>query len=82
MVSREDGSDVDLNQKYWKIIVNEQTGKKWHDFTATKKEMVEKTCEWLKKIKKRNCGESYMIRSIWRELEVGDEGNSDGCQLQ
>ena len=44
-VSRDDGTDVDLNKKHWKSIVDERTGKKWYDFTATKKYMVERTCE-------------------------------------
>ena len=52
-VSRDDGTDVDLNQKHWKSIVDERTGKKWCDFTVTKKEMVKQTCKWLNKMKTR-----------------------------
>ena len=52
-VSRDDGTDVNLNQKRWKSIVDERTGKKWCGFTATNKEIVERTCEWLNKMKTR-----------------------------
>ena len=52
-VSRDDGSDFQLNQKNWKSIVDEHTGKKWCDFTKTKNGMVEPTCEFLHKLKSR-----------------------------
>ena len=45
--------EVELNKKYWKIIVNEKTGKKWSEFSETKNGMVEPTCEWLNKMKTR-----------------------------
>ena len=53
-VSREDGSDFEINQKNWKSIVDESTGRKWCDFTPTKSGMVEQTCEWMHRMKKRS----------------------------
>ena len=31
-LSREDGLDSNLSKKYWKIVVDQATGKRWHDF--------------------------------------------------
>ena len=39
--------------KYCRSIVDEKTGKKWCDFTATKKEMPEQMCKWLNSMKAR-----------------------------
>ena len=52
-VSKSDGSEFEINQKNWKIIVDECTGKKWSDFTETKIGMVERTCEFLSLMKTR-----------------------------
>ena len=43
--------DVTINRENWKIMVCKATGKKWSDFTVTKGEMVERTCEHLNKLK-------------------------------
>ena len=48
-VSREGCLDFKMNQKNWKSIVDESTGKKWCDFTPTKSGMVEETCEWMQR---------------------------------
>lgn len=40
-VPKVDGSDSELNEKWWKTMVDEATGKKWADFTATKNGMIE-----------------------------------------
>ena len=52
-VSKLDGSEFELNRKWWKIIVDQATGKKWSDFTDTKSGMVENTCEFMHKMKTR-----------------------------
>ena len=52
-VSRFDGSESDLNQKHWGNIVDEKTGKKWCNFTTTKKEIPEQMCQWLNGMKTR-----------------------------
>ncbi len=38
----------------WKILVCKATGKKWSDFTQTKSDMVERTCDYLNKLRSRN----------------------------
>ena len=53
-VSKLDGSEFKINQKYWKIIVDECTRKKWCDFMETKIGMVKRTCEFLHLMKTRN----------------------------
>ena len=35
-VSKSDGTKFDIQNKHWKIMVDEATGKKWSDFTDTK----------------------------------------------
>ena len=45
---------VSINQDNWKVMVCEATGKKWSNFTMTKSDMVERTCEHLNKLKSRN----------------------------
>ncbi len=52
-VSRLDGSDFELKRKWWKILVDQATEKKWSDFTGTKSGMVENTCEFMHKMKTR-----------------------------
>lgn len=52
-VARDDGEEATILRKNWKIVVCEATGKKWSDFTETKKGMVERTCEFLHKMKTR-----------------------------
>lgn len=44
-------ANVTINHDNWKILVCEATGKKWNDFTVTKSDMVEHTCEHLNKLK-------------------------------
>ena len=34
-------------------MVDQATGKKWSEFTDTKSEMVEPTCEWMHKMKEK-----------------------------
>ena len=41
--------------------MDEATGKKWSDFTPTKKGMVEHTCEFMYKMKQRG----IPISAIW-----------------
>ena len=53
-ISKRDGSEFELTNKWWKIIVDEATGKKWCYFTPTKKGIVKQTCEFLHKMKQRN----------------------------
>ncbi len=50
-VSKLDGSDFELKRKWWKIMVDQATGKKWSDFTDTKNGMVENTCEFMQQMK-------------------------------
>ena len=50
-VSRSDGSNFELKKKWWKIMVDQATGKKWSEFTDTKTGMVEPTCEWMNQMK-------------------------------
>ena len=52
-VPKSDGKDYEIENKWWKIIVDEATGKKWSDFTTSKNGMVERTCEWLNGMKAR-----------------------------
>lgn len=52
-VSRKDGSEFQINQKYWAIRVDEATQKKWSDFTTTKKAFSERSCEWTNQMKAR-----------------------------
>ena len=52
-VSRSDGSNFELKKKWWKIMVDQATGKKWSKSTDTKSGMVESTCEWMYKRKER-----------------------------
>ena len=52
-VSRSDGSDFELKKKWWKIMVDQATGKKWSEFTDTKSGMVEPTCEWMHQMKEK-----------------------------
>ena len=53
-ISKRDDSEFELTNKWWKIIVNEASGKKWWDFTLNKKGMVKYTCEFLHKMKQWN----------------------------
>ena len=52
-VAKLDGSEFNLNQRWWKIAVNEATGKKWSDFSKTKNGSVEPMCEFLHQMKTR-----------------------------
>ena len=52
-VSKSDDTEFELTNKWWKVVVDEATGKKWSDFTPTKKGMVERTCEFMHKMKQR-----------------------------
>jgi hypothetical protein len=49
-----------INQDNWKVLVCEATGKKGSDFTVTKSDMVETTCEHLHKLKSRNIPVRYI----------------------
>lgn len=46
-VSRLDGTEFELSNKYWRSVVDGSTGKKWCGFTPTKKGMVEEMCEFM-----------------------------------
>jgi hypothetical protein len=59
-VARDDGEEATILRKNWKIVVCEATGKKWSDFTETKKGMVERTCEFLHKMKTRGIVTRYV----------------------
>ena len=52
-VSRSDGSNFELKKKWWKIMIDHATRKKWSEFTDTKIGMVEPICEWMHKIKEK-----------------------------
>ncbi len=49
-----------INQNNWKVLVCKATGKKWSNFTQTKSDMVERTCERLHKLKSRNIPLHYI----------------------
>ena len=46
-VLKSDGTEFDVQNKHWKIMVDKATGNKWCDLTETKSGMVERTCEFL-----------------------------------
>ena len=52
-VSRSDGSNFKLIKKWWKIMVDQATGKKWSEFTDMNSGMVEPTREWMHKMKEK-----------------------------
>ena len=52
-ISKSDDTEFELANKWWKVVVDEATGKKWSDFTPTKRGMVERTCEFMHKMKQR-----------------------------
>ena len=52
-VSKSDDSEFELTNKWWKIVMDKTTGKKWSDFTPTKKGMVERPCEFMHKMKQK-----------------------------
>ena len=60
-VSKTDDLDFKLTNKWWKIVINECTGKKWSNFTPTKRGMVECTCEFMQKMKQKG----IPISIIW-----------------
>ena len=60
-VSMTDDSEFELTSKWWKIVFDECTGKKWGNFTPTKKGMVECTCEFMHKMKQK----SIPVSIIW-----------------
>ena len=47
-------------QDNWKVLVCEATGEKWSNFTVTKSDMVERTCEHLHKLKSQNIPVCYI----------------------
>jgi hypothetical protein len=59
-IKTEASSDTTINRDNWKVLVCEATGKKWSDFTVTKSEMVERTCEHLNKMKSRGIPVRYI----------------------
>ena len=58
--SKGTSENTTINHDNWKVMVCEATGKKWSDFTVTKSEMVERTCEHLKKLKLDNIPVRYI----------------------
>ena len=52
-VRHENGSEYDVPNKWWGIIVDEATGKKFALYTKTKKGQVEPMCEWIHKMNSR-----------------------------
>jgi hypothetical protein len=53
MVKSGTSENVTINHDNWKVLVCEAIGKKWSNFTVTKSDMVEHTCEHLHKLKTR-----------------------------
>ena len=39
-ISKSDDKEFELANKWWKVVMDEATGKKWSDFTPNKKGMV------------------------------------------
>ena len=52
-ISKLDDTEFKLMKKLWKIIMDEATGKKWSNFTPTKKGIVQCTCEFMQKMKQK-----------------------------
>jgi hypothetical protein len=48
-VSKSDDTEFEFTNKWWKVVMDEATGKRWCDCTPTKKRMVECTCEFMHK---------------------------------
>ena len=46
-VAKNDDLTFEIKQKHWRTVVDELTGKKWLDFTATKKGMSDQMCRWM-----------------------------------
>ena len=53
-VPTSEGGEYTISQKWWEIMVDENTGKKWSSFSRTKNEMVETTCEFFNLLKSRD----------------------------
>ena len=68
-VPKQDGTMFNINKKHWKSVVDEKTGKKWCDFTATKKEMLDQMCQWLNSMQARG----FKVKII-RLDPVGENG--------
>ena len=68
-VPKKDGTTFDINKKHWRSVVDEKTGKKWCDFTATKKEMLDQMCQWLNSMQARG----FKVKII-RLDPVGENG--------
>ena len=47
IVAKSNGSTFEIKQKHLRIVVDELTGKKWLDFTATKKGMPDQMSRWM-----------------------------------
>ena len=52
-ISKSDDTEFELTKKLWKIVMDEATGKKWSDFTPTKKGIVQCTYEFMQKMKQK-----------------------------
>eukprot|EP00985_Skeletonema_marinoi_P020006 scaffold11691_cov76-Skeletonema_marinoi.AAC.1 len=52
-VRRKNGGEFNLPNKWWCIMVDETTGKKYVVFTRTKNGITEPVCEWMNKMKSR-----------------------------
>ena len=52
--------NIKINLDNWKVQVCEATGKKWSNFTVTKSDMVEQSCEHFHKLKTRGIPMRYV----------------------
>ena len=59
-VKSETSENVSINRDNWKVLVCEATGKKWSDFTVTRSESVERSCEHFHKLKTRGIPVRYV----------------------
>ena len=84
MIKTEASLDTTISRDNWKVLVCEVTGKKWSDFTVTKSEMVEHTCEHLYKMKSRGIPVCYIQLDPAGENHklVRHAGSSEWAALQ
>ena len=59
-VSKSDGDEFNIKQKYWCTVTDEATGKKWCIFTSTKDGMVEPVCTLVNELKSRGIDVKYI----------------------
>ena len=73
-----------INCDNWKVLVCKATGKKWCDFTVTKSDMVEHTCNHMHKLKMRGIPLQYVLLDPAGETQklAKRAGSSDWAMLQ